>query len=119
MFLDCVKEQKTISELLSPEMVLKRQKLQNETLSLMSGNSGDVSVQGRIMSLFWSNVCYSTISSLRKWKRHLKRDSPSETEFRNFLGSVYSFFQTVAFNYSVRNRLLFQTARSTKVCIAL
>ena len=99
LFYEMVKQRKGLSTLLSPDIVHGRQKLQNETDALLTANSKDVELQLRILNLFWSKVCYSTIWMIRKYGRQAKRGSVQESNCRSFILSNVSYFQYLAFKF--------------------
>ena len=96
LYLESTRENKFLNGLLGPDLNIKRQKLQSETLALLSSHADDIGLQMRILNLFWSKVCYSTITNIRKCRRQLKHGSAQEVECRNLLFSMFSFFQSLS-----------------------
>ncbi|XP_075262361.1 nonsense-mediated mRNA decay factor SMG5-like [Convolutriloba macropyga] len=96
LYFDAIRECKLLPTIINPEMNLKRQKLQSETIILLSNNVNDEDLQIRILALFWSKICYSTIANLRRCWKQLKRGSTGEVDCQNFMLALYSFFQTIS-----------------------
>ena len=96
LYLESTRENKFLNGLLGPDLNIKRQKLQSETLALLSSHADDIGLQMRVLNLFWSKVCYSTITNIRKCRRQLKHGSAQEVECRNLLFSMFSFFQSLS-----------------------